>query len=374
MRLAAGRVITGVVGGDGPATLTITDDRIVSVSPGIAPDAEVLDGVLVPGFVDTHCHGAAGADFTSPGPDAVLAVIEFHRRHGSTTVFASTVTTPIDELVAQISRLRPLVEMGEVGGIHLEGPFLAEERKGAHEASLLRDPTIECLERLLEAAAGTIAMVTLAPELAGGVEAVAWLAERGIVAAIGHSDADAASTRAAVDAGAIVATHLFNAMPGVHHRSPGPIPVLLADERVAVELICDGVHLAPEVVAMAIAAAGPERTILVTDAMSATGQPDGDYRLGALGVRVTDGVARIIQADGSRGPIAGSTLTMGAAVQFVVGLGIPIEDVVMMASVTPARVHGLADVGALAPGRRADACLLDSSGRLLRVLRRGVWL
>lgn len=374
MRIASGLVITGT-DAPGPATLVIEDGRIAAIHRGIAARAEVLDGVLVPGFVDTHCHGGAGADFTSTDPKAVRAAVDVHRRHGSTTIFASTVTASMDDVVTQIGRLRPLVERGELGGIHLEGPFLADERKGAHDASLFCDPTTDCLDLIAEAACGSVRMITLAPERHQGLEAVRWMAEHDIVPAFGHSDADAATTARSIDAGATVATHLFNAMRSVHHREPGPVPVLLTDPRVAVELICDGVHLAPEVVALAVAAAGPGRTILVTDAMSAAGHADGHYVLGNLDVEVRDGTARLVTPDGTPGAIAGSTLTMAAAVEFCVStVGLPLVDVVQMASVTPARVHGLDEVGVLAPGRWADACLLDEQGRLRRVLRRGVWL
>lgn len=375
-RIAAPLVLTGSqLYPEGPWTLTLDQGRITELSPGITPDAELLDGVLVPGFVDTHCHGGAGADFSSPYPEAVRAALDHHRRHGSTTVFASTVTASMDEVVAQVTRMRPLVEAGELGGIHLEGPFLAAERKGAHEASLLCDPTVERLEQVEAVAAGTVRMVTLAPEREGGLAATRWLAERGIMPAFGHSDADAATTRAAVEAGAHVATHLFNAMRPIHHREPGPVPVLLTDPRVAVELICDGTHLAVEVVATAVAAAGPSRTLLVTDAMSATGQPDGDYVLGSLPVQVREGVARLVNPDGTPGAIAGSTLTMAGAFGFVVEkVGLALSDAVEMACVAPARAHRLDEVGMLVPGRFADACLVTPNGWLRRVMRRGQWL
>lgn len=374
MLIASHQVITGDRSQPRPLTLEVDGERVVAVHEGIRPGAELLDGVVLPGYVDTHCHGGAGADFTSPDPQAVRAAIGHHRRHGSTSIFASTVTADPAVVIQQVALLRPLVAAGELAGIHLEGPFLAAERKGAHPAELLCDPAPDTVDELLEAGEGTVRMVTLAPERDGGLAAVARLREAGVVPAFGHSDADAATTEAAVEAGASVATHLFNAMRPVHHREPGPVPVLLTDQRVVVELICDGVHLAPEVVRMAVAAAGPDRVALVTDAMSATGCADGRYQLGALPVQVSGGTARIVEADGRPGAIAGSTLTMDRAVEFLVAHGTSLVDASRMVSTTPARALGLSEVGRLLPGSRADACLVDEAGRLLRVLHRGGWV
>ncbi|MGA4507983.1 N-acetylglucosamine-6-phosphate deacetylase [Propionibacteriaceae bacterium G1746] len=374
--IASTRVVTGDTGPEArPLTLLVEQGRIAEVRPGIDPRAEVVDAWVVPGFVDTHCHGGAGCDLAADDPAGVSASIDFHRRHGSTTLFASTVTEPVDEVLTQIGRLRPLVEAGELDGIHLEGPFLSEAKKGAHNASLLVDPADDIVERILQASGGTVRMVTLAPERGNGIQATMALSEAGVAVAFGHSDADEVTTRASVDAGASVVTHLFNAMRPIHHREPGPIPFLLSDDRVMVELICDGTHLHPDVIAMAVEAAGIHRVGLVTDAMSATGQPDGDYRLGSLTVAVRDGVAKLLGDDGTLGAIAGSTLTMAGAVEYVVGtVGREVGEAAIMAATTPARWHGLDEVGQLVAGRHADLCVVDDSGALLRVMRRGDWL
>lgn len=372
--IAAERVVTGDAGPQPrPLTLVIDGGRITEVRDGLDARAEVVDGWIVPGFVDTHCHGAAGADLAGGDPDGVAAAIDHHRRHGTTTLFASTVTESMDDVIAQIGRLRPLVESGELAGIHLEGPFLAEARKGAHNPALLTDPAPEHVEAILRASGGTVRSVTLAPERSHGIDATRRFTEAGVVVAFGHSDADHTVTRACLEAGASVVTHLFNAMRPIHHREPGPIPLLLDDPRAMVELICDGTHLHPEVIAMAIDAAGIDRVALVTDAMSATGQSDGDYGLGSLRVAVRGGVAKILEDDGTLGAIAGSTLTMSAAVAYVVGqVGREVGEAAIMASTTPARRFGLDQVGALLPGRRADLCILDDDGVLQKVLRHGV--
>ena len=353
------------------AVITIEDGRIVSVEPGGS------GGRLwaVPGFVDSHCHGAVGVAFGDPDVDANRRAIDYHRTQGSTTVFASTVTEPVEKLERQLAVLRGLVEDGDLGGIHLEGPYLAEAKKGAHDAALLRDPDAESVERLIAAGGPALKMITMAPERDHAEAAIKRFVEAGVAVAFGHSDADEVVTAESIDWGATIATHLFSAMRPIHHREAGPVPVLLVDDRVMVELICDGIHHQPVIAAMAIEAAGPGRVALVTDAMSATGKGDGRYVLGELEVDVEDGTARLVTVDGSQGAIAGSTLTMASAFRFVVGeVGVSIPDAALMAATTPAAFHGLTDVGQLSPGRYADVCLVDDDGALVGVMRRGEWI
>lgn len=366
-RLQVGRAVTpsGIVD---DAVIEMAEGRIVAITSG----GGQRTGWAVPGFVDTHCHGAVGVSFGDPSREANLRAVEYHRSQGTTTLFASTVTEPVEKLETQCRMLRELVEAGELDGIHLEGPFLAEARKGAHDASLLRDPEPELVERLIAAGGSALRMVTLAIERRHGEAATRRFTQAGVKVAFGHSDADEATTARSIDWGACVATHLFSAMRSIHHRDPGPVPVLLSDERVMSELICDGIHHRPVIARMAIDAATPERICLVTDAMSATGQGNGRYLLGELEVEVTDGTARLVTADGTPGAIAGSTLTMAKAFEFVVGqVGCTIEQAARMAATTPARWHGLDQVGELVPGRFADICVVDDHGRLQQVWRRG---
>lgn len=334
---------------------------------------EVIDGWVVPGFVDTHTHGGGGSDLATTDVAVARSVINFARRHGTTSLFGSLVTAEISTLEDQLRSLAPLVDSGELAGIHLEGPFLSHGKRGAHTPELLRNPDPEAVDRLLAAGHG-LSMITIAPELPGGLDAVSRFTAAGVAVAVGHTEGDDRSTRAALDAGACVATHLFNGMPAIHHRRPGPVPVLLTDERVLVELICDGVHLHPEVIRMAVDAAGPDRVALITDAMIATGMADGDYTLGGLRVAVADGVARLRTSDGSQGSIAGSTLTMAGAFAFCVQqVGLSVPDVAAMAATTPARRHGLTEVGAIAEGRRADIAVVDDRGNLQRLMYAGRW-
>ncbi|MDN5725367.1 MAG: N-acetylglucosamine-6-phosphate deacetylase, partial [Propionibacteriales bacterium] len=327
-----------------------------------------------PGFVDTHVHGGGGGDFGTTDADSAVRAQEFHQRHGSTTLIASVVTDTIEAMVEQVYMLRGLCADGRVAGIHLEGPFLSTARCGAHPPALLRSPDPASVEKLIMAGGDDLAMITIAPELPGAVDAIARFAEAGVAVAVGHTSGSAEDTRRALDAGASVATHLFNAMDPIHHRTPGPVPVLLTDPRALVELIADGTHLAPDVIAMAIRAAGADRVALITDAMVAAGLADGRYGLGQLKVEVCEGVARLVGADGTVGSIAGSTLNMAQAVEYVTStVGVPLADAVRMATSTPAQRHGL-DAGTLAPGRRADLVVLSPGGHLDQVMAAGRWL
>ncbi|GAA1195627.1 N-acetylglucosamine-6-phosphate deacetylase [Prauserella alba] len=354
--------------------VAITGERIAATGTGPAPAArehvDVGGCLVVPGFVDTHCHGGGGTSFSTTDPADAARAVAAHLRHGTTTMLASLVSQPVATLTNQVAALTELVTDGLLAGVHLEGPFLAEARCGAHDPAALREPDGDSVSALLDA--GPVRMITLAPELQGGVKAVRQIAEHGVIAALGHTDARSEQLRAAVDAGATVATHLFNAMRPLHHREPGAVGTLLDDDRVTVELICDLIHVHPDVVRFAARHAGPERTTLITDAMSATGAPDGDYTLGALDVEVRNGVARI---PGS-GALAGSTLTMDAAFRNVVAdVGMSIADAVHATATRPARSLGLDhEVGSLAAGLRADLVVLGSELETQRVMHVGQWV
>lgn len=350
----------------------VSGDTIAEVGTGNPPDpsTDLGGNWLVPGFVDMHCHGGGGGSFTSAETEQIATSIGAHRAHGTTTLLASLVSAPIPELARQIDALRELVSDGSLAGIHLEGPFLSAARCGAHDPAILRPPDPESVRQLLTAGRDTIRMVTLAPELEHSLTAVRQLVEHGVVAAVGHTDATFDQVVPAVEAGATVATHLFNGMRPLHHREPGAITELLEDERVTVELICDLVHVHPAVLGLAARHAGQGRTALVTDAISATAAGDGTYELGELPVTVTDGVPRL--ADGS---LAGSTLTMDAAFRnLVLGCGLSVRDAVLASATGPAGVLGLSDrVGAISPGLAADLVVLDSDLRLRRVMKGGAF-
>ncbi|MEV7087687.1 N-acetylglucosamine-6-phosphate deacetylase [Streptomyces sp. NPDC093085] len=369
--LTGARVVlpTGVVDG---GRVIVQDGRIAGHAPAGAATVDLTGHWLVPGFVDLHNHGGGGASFTSGSVDDVLHGVRTHRTHGTTTLVASTVTGEMDFLAQRAGLLSELVEQGDLAGIHFEGPFISPCRKGAHSEALLRHPDPAEVRKLLDAARGTAKMVTLATELPGGVDSVRLLAEHGVIAAIGHTDATYEQTVEAIDAGATVATHLFNAMPPLGHRAPGPIAALLEDGRVTVELINDGTHLHPAALELAFHRAGADRVAFVTDAMDAAGFGDGRYQLGPLAVEVTDGVARLVEG----GSIAGSTLTQDTAFRRAATVDrLPVEDVVRALSANPAKLLGLYDrVGSLEPGKDADAVVLDAGFRLKGVLYKGDWV
>ncbi|MFD7586994.1 N-acetylglucosamine-6-phosphate deacetylase [Kitasatospora sp. NPDC059811] len=371
--LAGARLVLpgGVVEG---GRLAVEGDRIAGLGGESGPgDLDLTGYTVVPGFVDLHVHGGGGASYASGIAEEALLAARTHLEHGTTTTVASTVTGEIDEVARQASVLSELVEDGVLAGIHFEGPFISHNRCGAHRPDLLRDPDPALVRKLVDAARGHAKMVTLAPELPGGLDSVRMLADLGVIAAVGHTDSDYATTLEAIDAGASVATHLFNAMPGIAHRAPGPIVALLEDERVTVELINDGVHLHPSVLDLAYGTAGASRVALITDAMGAAGMGDGLYPLGPLQVEVKDGVARLVEG----GAIAGSTLTLDVAFKRSLTVnGLTLNQTVESLSATPARLLGLADsIGSLETGKLADLVVLDSEGYdLVAVMRRGRWI
>ncbi|MEU3451114.1 N-acetylglucosamine-6-phosphate deacetylase [Streptomyces thermolilacinus] len=371
--LVGARVVlpTGVVEG---GRVTVEGARITDGSdvPADAPALDLTGHWLVPGFVDLHNHGGGGASFTSGTMEEALRGIHTHRTHGTTTVVASMVTGDMDSLAHQAGRLSELAEQGDIAGIHFEGPFISPCRKGAHSEVLLRDPDPAEVRKLVDAGRGHARMVTLATELPGGVDSVHLLAEHGVIAAIGHTDATYEQTVEAIEAGATVATHLFNAMPPLGHRAPGPIAALLEDERVTVELINDGTHLHPAALQLAFRHAGAGRVAFITDAMDAAGFGDGVYHLGPLEVEVREGVARLAEG----GSIAGSTLTLDTAFRRAATVdGLPVEDVVRAISANPAKLLGLYDrIGSIEPGKDADLVVLDEQFVLKGVMRRGEWV
>lgn len=352
-----------------PGWLEISGTRILRCDggpPPRAPDRDFPDSVVVPGFVDMHVHGGGGASY--PVAQEIGDAADFHLRHGTTTTLASLVTATPAELLAGVRALAAAARQGTVAGIHLEGPWLSAARCGAHDRDLMRDPDPAEIDAVLDAGAGTIRMVTLAPERHGGDAAIRRFLDAGVVVALGHSNATYEQTKRAIGLGATVGTHLFNAMPPLHHREPGPALALLQDPRVTVELIADGVHLHPAVVDAVLRAAGPRRVAVVTDAIAAAGCGDGAFRLGTVPVEVVSGVARVRGTD----TIAGSTATMDGLFRAVAGRS-GLAEAVQVTSATPARALGLRHVGALRTGYDADVVVLERDWRVAAVMVRGDW-
>jgi N-acetylglucosamine-6-phosphate deacetylase len=310
-------------------------------------------------------------------------------------MLASLVTAPLADLEARAAMLAGLAREGSIAGLHLEGPFLAAARCGAQDPRHMIAPDVAAFDRLLAMAAGWLRVITLAPELPGAADLITSAVQAGVIAAVGHTDATADVTAAAVDAGASHATHLFNGMRPLHHREPGPVGALLDRDEVSCEVIADGVHLHETAIRLVARAAGPARLVLITDAMAAAGMPDGRYQLGSMRVDVAGGVARLAAEAGPDGEaesgtdagsgaeagprvpgaIAGSTATMASVVRRAVAVGLPVIDVAAAASTNPARVLGLAErTGALCPGLDADLVVCDEAFGLRAVMRRGEWV
>ena len=345
---------------------------IAAVGTGEPPAGdEVIDlggAWLTPGFVDLHAHGGGGHAFDD-GPDSIRAALAVHRAHGTTRSVLSLVAAPLDRLEASLAGIAEVAaEDPTVLGAHLEGPFLSAARCGAHDPAYLRDPAVDDVRRLLDAARGSLRLVTIAPELPGALKAIRLLRGAGVTVAVGHTEADQERTMDAFDAGARVLTHAFNAMPGLHHRNPGPLGAALSDHLVTVELVLDGHHVHPAMAGLLFAAA-PGRIALVTDAMAAAGVGDGDYRLGGLDVVVRDGRATL----GPDGPLAGSTLTQDVAFRAAIGLDLTLAEAVAAVTSVPARALGLHDrLGRIQPGFAADVVVLDRDWQVQRVWADGV--
>ena len=365
---------------DGERITAVTPLTTEEVPPPGADAAERVSGTMLPAYVDLHCHGGGGSAFTDLRDDAAAAAAEHHHAHGSTSLLASLVTMSPRDLERGVAMLAELADDGVVDGIHLEGPWLAEARCGAHDPTLLRDPTLAEVERLIELGRGHLRQVTLAPERNHGLDLVRWLTAAGIHAAVGHTTATYAQVEEAVAAGADLGTHLFNGMDPWHHRKPGAAPALMrsaARGHVTVELIADGVHLSDDTVRTVLDLVGVDHVAFVSDAMAAAGVGDGAYVLGGLSVVVDHGVARLARdPDGTTpGSIAGGTSHVADIVTRVVAAGTPLAYAVRPATRTPARALGLTDRGSLAAGSRADVVVVvDANARPTLVMRRGRWL
>lgn len=393
-------LVSGTVISDGEVrrdqVLAVVDGKIVYSGPASAFDSTLLPhaetipvpagGAVLPGLVDLHCHGAAGGDFPAGDELANRKAVSFLHSSGTTTLLASVVTAPKDHLVNAIRSLRALAEEGLVAGIHAEGPFLSHSRCGAQDPRWLLEPDPGLLKMLVGEAGGHLKTMTYAPELTGSDELVSLLASYGVIPSMGHTDSDARTAAASLEhASRSIAstslrgarptvTHLFNGMPPMHHRAPGPAAASLRLARagtVAVELIADGIHLDPETVRMVFELVGASNIVLVTDSMAATGLPEGEYQLGSALVSVVGSVATL----NSTGSLAGGTATLLDVVRRTIAAGVWAADAVVAATRTPAALLGLeGQVGSLRAGFQADLLVVDKEFKLHMVLRRGLKL
>ncbi len=333
------------------------------------------DGILAPGFVDIHIHGGAGHDVMEAGSDALPPVERLLASHGVSSYFPTTVTAPMDATLAALGRLADAVEASVPSGdlrarprgIHLEGPFISHSRRGVHPPENLLAPTVAAFDRFWQAARGHIRVLTIAPEIPGALEVISHAAALGVCVSLGHSDAGLDAARAGVAAGARHATHTFNAMRPLDHRDPGILGEVLTDSRLSADIIADGIHLDPTIVQLFLKAKGPEAAVLITDAIAATGMPDGRYRLGSLEVDVKDG--RCL----SGGKLAGSVLTMDRAVRNVMQFAQwDLQQTLRLATANPARVAGLKDAGSIKAGAPADLVVLSPNGEVRNTIIGGM--
>jgi N-acetylglucosamine-6-phosphate deacetylase len=364
------------------AAIVIRDGEIESVAPrsGLtlpagADEIQAFDSTAIPGFIDVHIHGAGGRDFMEGNDDALSTVTSRVAKFGTTSLLATTVTAGSDDTCRAVEGMAKYITTqhstsqprAEILGIHFEGPFLSKERRGAQPAEFLQPPSAEFLQRLLHAASGNARILTIAPELLGAMPCIDAARSLGMVVSIGHTDATYEQARAAVAHGAHHATHVYNAMRPFSHRDPGVIGAVLTTPELTAELIADGVHVDEIAMKVLLQAKGARGVVLISDGISATGMPDGQYMLGDVHVTVSGGICRTPE-----GRLAGSTLTLDRALRNVVKLGVPLASAVQMLTLNPATVLGIEfKKGALRTGADADIVLLNDALEIAQVYTRG---
>jgi N-acetylglucosamine-6-phosphate deacetylase len=363
----------------------VIEDGIISAAgtraemsiPAGARIIDFSDAILTPGLVDIHIHGAAGHDVMEGDADSLAAIERLLARHGVTSYCPTTVTAPLNETLAALEKLARAVESAKTIthadraqplGIHLEGPFLSHARPGVHPPVSLQPASERVFAPMWEAAVGQVAILTIAPELGGALALIAEAAQRGVCVSIGHTNADSDEAKAGIKAGARHVTHAFNAMRRMEHRDPGVLGVVLTDDSITADIIVDGLHVEPEVVDLFLRTKGLDRAVLISDALSATGMPDGTYRLGMFEVQVRDGRCE------SHGKLAGSVLTLDQAIGNVVRFArLSFQDGLRLATLNPARVLGIENrKGVLKPGADADIAVFTPEGTVRQTIVRGM--
>jgi N-acetylglucosamine-6-phosphate deacetylase len=351
--------------------ITTLQSRHTAEMPAGARHMDFPDLVLAPGFIDIHIHGGAGHDVMEPDESAREMIERLLTRHGVTAYLPTTVTAPQDRILQALGHLGKAVTGNGSNnnravplGIHLEGPFISHAKRGVHPPASLMPPSPTALDRFWQASAGTIRMMTVAPELPGAIETIAHAQSLGVHSSLGHSNATYAETRAGITAGADHATHTFNAMRPLDHRDPGILGAILENDGLTADIIADGIHVDPSVIRLFLRAKGDERAILITDAISATGMPDGTYALGGFEVQVKGNRCEL------EGKLAGSVLTLDHAIRNVMDFaGWKLHQAVKLATLNPARLLGISDErGMLATGRRADMVALTMKGEVTHTI------
>jgi N-acetylglucosamine-6-phosphate deacetylase len=369
------------------AVIVVQGNKILAVGPRsrivLPRGARVIKMpgmTVVPGFVDVHIHGAGGHDVMEASAGALEIIAATVARHGTTSFVATTVTASqietresvagIAQFILHSSEFATRERSAEILGIHFEGPFISKARRGVHPAEWILEPSADIFVQMLKDARGTAQIITLAPELSGALELIAMARSAGLVVSMGHTDSNYEQALAAIHAGATHAAHVFNAMRPFSHRETGVIGAVMTSPKVSAELIADGIHVDEAAIRMLVDMKTPERVILVSDGTSATGMPDGKYRLGNFDVKVAGGVCR-----NKEGKLAGSTLTLDRALRNMVAMGVPLTSALQMLTANPARQIGFGTrKGVLAEGADADLVFLDDKLEVCDVMTRGVGL
>jgi N-acetylglucosamine-6-phosphate deacetylase len=374
--ITAARLVTPVEWIESPVVV-VEDGHIVVLQSRAAAEIpagrrlDFPDLILAPGFIDIHIHGGAGRD-AMEASESALAQIEFQLiKHGVTAYLPTTVTAPNEKILGALDGLGKSIATANKNpgratplGIHLEGPFISHEKRGVHPPENLLSPSPQAFDRFWQASAGNISMMTIAPELPGAVETIRYARKLGVHSSLGHSNATYQEAQSGISAGADHATHTFNAMRPLDHREPGILGAVLENDELTADIIADGIHVHPSVLGLFLRAKGADRAILITDAISATGMPDGIYNLGGLEVQVSNGRCEY------QGKLAGSVLTLDRAIRNVMALsGWPLQQAVKLATLNPAQRLGISDQrGLLATGRRADLVALTPQGQVAHTI------
>ncbi len=364
-------------------TIAEVTSRSARQAPADCRVVDFPDAILAPGYLDIHIHGGGGHDIMESDPEVLPGLERLLAQHGVTAYVPTTVTAPLDKTLASLERLASAIEAAakqpaiKAGlrarpiGIHIEGPFLSHSKRGVHPAEYLLQPSRQLFQRFWQSSRGHIKVMTIAPELEGALEVIEEATKHGVCVSLGHSDADMATTQAGIGRGARHATHTFNAMRPLDHRDPGILAAVLSDDRLSADIIADGIHVDPSVIKLFLRAKGPERAVLITDALSATGMPDGRYRLGSFDIEVQDGKCT---AAGTN-ILAGSILTLDRAVRNVMQFaGWELSQAARLASLNPARALQVQNKGVLTAGADADLVVLNARGEVIRTVVGGVGL
>ncbi|HEY4677980.1 MAG TPA: N-acetylglucosamine-6-phosphate deacetylase [Candidatus Angelobacter sp.] len=374
--ITAARLVTPVEWIEAPVVV-VEDGHITALrsrSDAEIPAGQLLnfpDLILAPGFIDIHIHGGAGRDAMEADEPALAQIERQLVKHGVTAYLPTTVTASQERILNALGGLGKLIATANKNqgraaplGIHLEGPFISHVKRGVHPPQDLLPPSPQALERFWQASAGNIRMMTIAPELPGAVETIRYARSLGMHSSLGHSNANYQEAQGGISAGADHATHTFNAMRALDHRDPGILGAVLENDELTADIIADGIHVHPSVLKLFLRAKGADRAILITDAISATGMPDGIYNLGGLEVQVSNGRCEY------QGKLAGSVLTLDRAIRNVMSFaGWQLQPAIKLATLNPAQRLGISDQrGLLAEGRRADLVVLTPEGQVIQTI------